>query len=70
MMDSIEVLVKIREELVGIKTSLDYHIKRTDLLEDKVEAHERFMNKALGALIIIGFLSALPSILSLWEKFH
>lgn len=69
-MDQVEVLVKIREELTAIKTSLDYHIKRTNLLEEKVDKHESFMNKALGALVIIGFLSALPNLIVLWKQMH
>lgn len=61
-----EMLGKLSATCDDIKEDLAYHIKRTDLLEDKlqpVEDHVKFVHKAGGilfavALAVAGYLLA------------
>lgn len=74
---------EIKSDLMTIKLhierntkSLEYHIKRTDLLEDKIEMHEAHMvrvNTAYATMVKVGAFSAalagiLFSLLSYFKK--
>jgi hypothetical protein len=49
----------------AIEENLEYHIKRTDLLEKKVDFTTRSVHMAHGALAVIG---ALATAIGIWAK--
>ena len=63
----IELLVAQSKRLDSIQGGLNYHIRRTDLLEDKVEIMTAqvgyFENSTFLFLAIIGLLFSLPQLL-------
>lgn len=52
-------IVEIKIILARQNEQLSYHIKRTDLLEKKVDVLQRFQYYALGAVAVATFLSGL-----------
>jgi hypothetical protein len=53
-----------------IRADLAHHIKRTELLEEKVSNHDRHLNRAYGAVILIGVISTLCSIFVALKQLH
>lgn len=62
-------LDKIQEDVSEIKTHLavynsllDVHIKRTDILEEKIEPLEKHVNMIKGAIALITILATIAAI--------
>lgn len=65
-LDSIDLTLKeISETLIRQEEQLSYHIRRTDLLEDRVKPLETFTYKLMGGLTVV---SALLTLLKLLGK--
>lgn len=63
--DIVERLVEIRESQIRIEEDLKYHIKRTDLLEDRIDRELRPVHKAfIGVKWTVGALITLTTILA------
>jgi hypothetical protein len=67
-----EALVEIKVHLAELKTlqvsiekNLDYHIKRTDIVEDKLEFLKRNVYMAQGALAVLGLIA---TVVGIWAK--
>lgn len=64
--DIVEIKVstaEINTTLIGQRESLDYHIMRTDLLEDKVLLLKESVDKSKGMKDLIIFLVKVSSVL-------
>lgn len=60
-----ENISSIDKTLARNTVSLEEHIKRTNLLEKKLEPVEAHVNKVNGAFILIGILSTVLGILKI-----
>lgn len=49
-LDMLKKQSEMGEDIKGIKVSLDYHIKRTDLLEEQVQIDREQLKKDLGPI--------------------
>jgi len=61
----------IKTDIAVVRTDLNYHITRTNLLEDSVEILKKDSNLARGAIYFVGFLGTLATITDVLVKlFH
>jgi hypothetical protein len=66
-----ELLGQIRAELSAIKTDLNYHIRRTDMLEEKFSRVEKQQVKLHGFLSIGGWILGIAAtFLTVLSKLH
>ena len=74
----IEVLEAIREDLSEMKSvlavntkELEIHIKRTGMLETRLEAHEKDLNKMAGFFSYFGYaVAAVATFITIWDRIH
>jgi len=67
--DILEKLVEIRESQIRMEDDLKYHIKRTDLLEERIDSELKPVHKAyIGAKFSIGAIITLGAILGALAK--
>jgi len=49
----LELLIVMSSDIASIKTNLEEHMRRTELLEKTVETHKKHLNMMQGALALI-----------------
>lgn len=67
-------IADVRVSMARMAVSLEEHVKRTNLLEDRVEAFNRTVQRAQGLGIAVGALGWLiataAALLEIWRALH
>lgn len=61
-------MVVIKEDLATIKANLSEHMRRTELAEESIKVLEKSIYQAQGAILLIGLLSTVASIVVIFLK--
>lgn len=67
--DTNEHLASIDKTLTAQHVSIDYHIKRTDLVEDRLEPLEKHVAEVSGVVKFIKLLTGLAALVEIYRMF-